>query len=200
MTRRTARGGGLVALAVAVGLVLAGCSGGDAAGAAAATPEPSSAVELPDGVELTEAGAEVALGKPATVGYPVGEAASAITVTVSSVKPGKIADLAGYVLDPVSATSTPYYVGVQVRNDGPDPLGGAAVPVYGFDSTPAYFPPTTFRGEPYKRCAGGALPKAFEPGATWKGCFVLLVPKGATLQSVQVRTSDLASPVSWPVG
>ncbi|MGH1565032.1 hypothetical protein [Mumia sp. DW29H23] len=204
-TRRTTRGGALTALSLAAvlagGLALAGCSGDDKGDdTAKAAPETTSAVDVPEGVTLTEAGTKVALGKPATVGYPVGEAASAITVTVASVKPGKIADLDGYVLDPASATSTPYYVQVQVRNDGPDPLGGAAVPVYGFDSTPAYFPPTTFAGEAFKPCPGGALPKAFDAGATWKGCFVLLVPKGATLQSVQVRTSDPAStPVSWPV-
>ncbi|WP_370614928.1 hypothetical protein [Mumia sp. Pv 4-285] len=188
-----------VALTVAAGLVLAGCSGGDDEPAKKATPEATSAVDLPEGVTLTEAGTEVAIVQPATVGYPVGEAASAITVTVAAVKPGRITDLSGYALDKVSATSTPYYATVSVRNDGPDPLGGAAVPVYGFDSTQTSFPPTRFAGESYAKCPGGALPKTFDAGATWKGCFVLLVPKGAKLTAVQVRTSDLETPVSWPV-
>ncbi|KAA1420435.1 hypothetical protein FE697_015835 [Mumia zhuanghuii] len=187
-----------VAVTVAAGLVLAGCSGDDEP-EAKTTAEATSAVELPEGVTLTEAGSEIAMGQPATVGYPVGEAASAITVTVTSVKPGRISDLSGYVLDKASAASTPYYATVSVRNDGPDPLGGAAVPVFGFDSTPAFFPPTTFAGEKYAKCPGGALPKSFAAGATWQGCFVLLVPQGAKLTSVQVRTSDLATPVSWPV-
>jgi len=195
---RTGRRAAVVALAGAVVLTLGGCSGADekpSGGSATST----SAVDLPDGVTLTEAGAEVAVGKPATVGYPVGEAASALTVTVSSVKAGRASDLSGYVLDAATAASTPYYVSVDVRNDGPDPLGGAAVPVYGFDSTKTYFPPTTFAGEPFERCPGGALPKTFDKGATAKACFVLLVPEGAKLTAVQLRTEDLSKPVSWPV-
>ncbi|MFD1827313.1 MULTISPECIES: hypothetical protein [Mumia] len=195
---RTGRRAAFVALAGATALVLGGCSGGDEEPAKGAS-EGTSAVDVPEGVTLTEAGTEVAVGKPATVGYPVGEAASALTVTVASVKPGKASDLSGYVLDPASAASTPYYVSLDLRNDGPDPLGGAAVPVYGFDSTKTFFPPTTFAGEPFTRCPGGALPKTFDAGATAKACFVLLVPQGATLSSVQLRTDDLSKPVSWPV-
>jgi hypothetical protein len=200
MRRRTTRRAATVAVMLCALLALAGCSGDKGAEEPAkAAPQTTSAVDVPEGVTLTEAGSTVPLGRPATVGYPVGKAASAITVTVASVKPGRLADLRGYALDKVSATSTPYYVRVQVRNDGPDPLGGVGVPVYGFDTTRTYFPPTRFAGEPFAKCPGGTLPKKFGAGATWKGCFLLLVPKGQRLQSVQVRTSDLVQPVSWPV-
>ncbi|WP_262849191.1 hypothetical protein [Mumia quercus] len=198
MTPRTGRRAAVLAMVASAALVLGGCSGDDEKPAKGATTA-TSAVDVPEGVTLTEAGTTLDVGKPATVGYPVGKAASALTVTVTSVKPGRASDLAGYVLDPASAASTPYFVSVDVRNDGPDPLGGAAVPLYGFDSTDTYFPPTRFAGEPYDRCPGGVLPKTFDAGASTKACFVLLVPQGATLTSVQVRTEDLATPVSWPV-
>jgi hypothetical protein len=200
MTARTSARA--VAVALAASLALAGCSGGDdddKTATAAPTPTPTSMVDLPDGVTLTAPGTRLPIGKPATVGYPVRKVASAITVTVASVKRGRIDDLGAYALGTSAATSTPYYVHVTLRNDGPDPLNGLAVPVYGFDTTPAYFPPTRFAGRPFKRCPGGALPKKFGPRAVWKGCFVYLVPKGKRLTAMQVRTRDLPQPVSWPV-
>ncbi|KHL19012.1 hypothetical protein CLV56_3561 [Mumia flava] len=187
-----------VALVGALVTVTAACSGSDDAEPADAnTPTSTSLVDLPDGVTLTEAGTAVAVGKPATIGYPVGDKASAITVTVTKVRKGTAADLDGWALPGKTAAATPYLVDVTVRNDGPDPLGGAKVPVFAADPGDTYVAPTSFKGGTFTKCAGGALPKPFAQGDVAKRCYVFLTQPGKPFTSIQVRTDDLAAPVSW---
>src|SRR5690554_1637704 len=76
---------------------------------------------VPDGVTLTQGGTQLELGKPASVVYQIaGNATSAITVAVSAVRKGSIErDFTFFSLDAQSKASTPFYVDVAVRNEGP---------------------------------------------------------------------------------
>lgn len=187
---------------VAVVAGLAGCSGGagsssDTTTDAGATTSVTPAVDVPEGVSLTERGSPLKTGEPATVVYPAeDDRRSVLTVTVQKVREGSMQDFKHFSLDPAAKASTPYYVRAAVRNEGPGGLGGAAVPLYGLDSNDTFFAPTTLVGE-FDKCPGGALPKKFKPGDKARRCLVFLVPKGAKLEAVQVRTESLAEPVSW---
>lgn len=187
-------------LAVAVA-ALTGCSDDEPASPStqATTTTPTTpAVDVPEGVTLTDPGDTLQIGKAASVVYRADEnRRSVVTVTVKKIRKGRMKDFKHFSLDRKSRSSTPYYVNTVVRNDGPGGLSRAAVPLYGLDSSDTYFPPTQLVGE-FDRCVGGALPAKFAPGDKATRCFVLLVPKGAKLRSVQVRTEDLDEPVSWP--
>lgn len=180
---------------------LAGCSEDSGAetdgGTDTATTESSSGLEVPDGVQLSEAGSTLDVGDAASVIYRADEnRRSVVTVTVRKIRKGKMSDFKGFSLDDKTRASTPYYVDVTIRNEGPGGLSRAAVPLYALDSTNAYFAPTALVGE-FDKCAGGALPDKFYPGDRVSRCLLFLVPEDAKLASVQVRTADLDQPVSW---
>lgn len=161
-----------------------------------ATTGPSD--DLPEGVRLTEAGATVDIGDPATAVYDDGERRSVLTVRVTKVVKGSIKDFKSFVLGPRERASTPYYVSASVTDEGPSPLGQTTVPLFGLDSTGTAFPATSLVGS-FDRCPGGPLPTGFAPGDTVRTCLVYLVPPEATLRSVQLRTDDTTDPISWPV-
>ncbi len=193
--RRVASGMCVLALAS----VPTACNGDAAAPTATPAPAPSEpSVQVPEGVTLTEAGATVEVGEPATAVYDDGERLSVLTVSVTKVVKGSIKDFKSFVLGPQERASTPYYVSATVTDEGPRPLGQTTVPLYALDSTGTLFPATSLVGS-FDRCAGGPLPSGFAPGDTVETCLVYLVPANATLQSVQLRTDDTADPISWPV-
>lgn len=186
-------------LLVLVGAAAA-CSDEEAASRATSTPqaptEPSH--EIPGGVTLTEGGATVEIGDPATAVYDDGERRSVLTVSVTKVVEGSIRDFKSFVLGPQERASTPYYVSATVTDEGPRPLGQTTVPLYALDSTGTLLPATSLVGS-FDPCRGGPLPSGFGPGDTVKTCLIYLVPAKATLQSVQLHTEDTADPISWPV-
>lgn len=190
-----------VALLITAAVLMAACSGEDEAPAEAAattTTATGPTVEVPDGVTLTEAGASLEIGDPATAVYADDQRVSVLTVVVSKVVKGSTKDFKSFVLSRRQRASTPYYVSATVTNDGPRQLGQIEVPLYGFDSTDTAFPPTSLVGA-FDRCAGGPLPTGFAPGDSVKTCLVYLVPPKATLQAVQLRSSDAEEPISWPI-
>lgn len=153
--------------------------------------------DLPDGVTLTKGGTTLTEDHSASVVYQVGSsAASAITVTVTQVAKGKIADFKFFSLDEASKQSSPFYVSVTVKNEGPAGLGGAALPLYAHDNSNTIFPPNELVGV-FPPCPTPALPATFLPGASANLCLVFLVPKGKALQSVDLQTGSAKDAITW---
>ncbi len=166
-----------------------------------AEPTPTATVpkgfEVPDGVTLTTGGTTLAVGKPATVVHQLPDgAASAVTVTVSDVADGDIDDFRFFSLDDATKKSSPFYVTVSVRNDGPAGLGGTGLPIFAHDSTNVLVPASDIVGT-FKPCRRSTLPSSFLPGATAELCLVYLVPEGRTLETIDLQTGSTQDAVRW---
>jgi hypothetical protein len=186
---------GLVRL-TAVALTLAVLTGCGSKSKDDTVPVPKG-FDVPAGVTLTPGGTKLTEGHPASVIYKVGDkATSAITVTVTQVAKGDIEDFKFFSLDEASKASSPFYVSVTVKNDGPAGLGGVALPIYAHDSGNTIFPPNELVGT-FNPCPQPSLPKSFLPGSTAKLCLVYLVPKGKALQSVDLQTGTSHDAISW---
>jgi hypothetical protein len=154
--------------------------------------------DVPAGVTITEGGATLQLGRAASVVYRVEErAASAITVVVREVVKGSVKnDFTFFSLDDAAKTSTPYYVKVGVRNDGPSGLGGVAIPVLAHTRSNTVFPPSELVGT-FKPCPHAALPKSFLKGSKAELCLVFLLPKGERLRTIDLQTGTEADAIHW---
>jgi hypothetical protein len=163
---------------------MAGCQSG-------AKPRPvvPEGFDVPKGVQITDGGAKRQLGKPATVVYQIEQrAASAVTITVTSVDHGDLAhDFRFFNLPDEVKSSTPLYVHVQVRNEGPSGLGGVALPFLLRTTKNRVFPPNDLVGE-FRPCPNPALPPSFLAGSQANLCLVFLLPKGQQAQSVDIQT------------
>ncbi len=160
------------------------------------TPVPKG-FELPSDVTLTKGGSALTPGEPATVIYKIADQTrSVITVVVDTVKKGKIDDFKFFSLDEDAKASTPYYVTASIKNLGPAGLGGSPVPLYAHDSTNSIASPNQLVGD-FTPCPRGALPSSFLPDATATVCLVYLIPKGVTLQSIDLQTVDQKNPITW---
>ncbi len=186
-----------IVAAVSALMLVAGCSSSSDGKKSDEVPVPKG-LEVPKGVTLTKGGATLTAGKPASVVYQVGDkAASVITVTVSSVRKGSIEkDFTFFSLDDETKASSPFYVDVAVKNEGPAGLGGAALPIFAHDSSNTNLPANDIVGT-FKPCSNSTLPKSFLPGATAKLCLVYLVPKGKALQSVDLQTGSSQDAITW---
>lgn len=186
----------LIATLAALALV-AGCSSSSPEKKSDAVPVPKG-FDVPAGVTLTKGGTKLTQDMPASVIYQVGDrAASAITVTVSAVRKGSIKrDFTFFSLDDATKASSPFYVDVTVKNEGPAGLGGAALPIFAHDSSNTDLPTNDIVGT-FKPCRTPTLPKSFLPGATAKLCLVYLVPKGKALQSVDLQTGSSKDAITW---
>lgn len=162
------------------------------------TPAVPKGFQIPAGVTLTKGGAELGIGRVAAVIYQVADKTrSVVTISVDKVAKGDIAkDFRFFSLDDAAKASTPYYVTATVKNIGPAGLGGAPLPLYAHDSTNTISPPNELVGE-FDPCPNGTLPKSFLPSATATVCLVYLIPKGATLRTIDLQTTDLKTPVTW---
>lgn len=190
-------------LALLMLALVSGCADDDGESADSASESPSAtgpSVAVPAGVNLTDPGASLDLGQPASVVYDAGQKrVSVITVTVRRIVTGSMKrDFKNFVLGPKELKSTPYYVTATVRNAGPGKLGQAKVPLYGYDSTNTYFSASPIVGD-LGVCSGGNLPESFGPKATKQTCQVFLVGKGATLEAVELRPYEGFEPIRWPV-
>jgi len=110
--------------ALGLTLVLAsGCASSTGGGAEEpiAAPSQSAQIDVPDGVDLTGAGARLAIGERASAIYTVDDQrTSVISVTVDKIVSGSTKrDFKDFSLTAKSRASTPYYVDAVVRNDGP---------------------------------------------------------------------------------
>lgn len=174
----------LLLVPVTVVALVSGCSSKEK------EPQPSPDVpkgfQVLSGVTLTDAGASVKVGRPVTVVYDPGGAASAVTVRVVSAKRGRISDFRFFSLDAASKKSTPYYVKASVKNEGPAGLGGASVPLYLHSDANTVYPPNELVGT-FKPCPTSRLPKSFLPGRSANVCLVFLLPRGQRLESIDLQ-------------
>lgn len=183
-------------LLAAGGLLVAGCSGDQAAEPDATASSP---VPVPEGVELTEPGSTLEVGEAATAPYVAGRSrASVVTVRVTAIVRGRSADLRAFSLTPAAARSTPWYVHTVMRDVGEGRLGRAPVPVYGYDTDSTYFPPADIQGG-LDSCPSRQPPPDFGPGDTLRTCLVFFVPPSARLEAVQLRGVPDGEPISWSI-
>jgi hypothetical protein len=217
------------ALLLAAGLALTGCGGDDEqptaersddssptsdATSQAATPTPTTDVDVPAGVKLTDPGTRLAFGETARVAYevrpPTGDKGSTkgsgtrkrttgtvLALTVESARKGSLADLAGFDLkDPYQRKASYYYVRVTVRNLGERRFGDVEVPLWGISGENTLLPPVRFTSA-FSTCPTEALPAGFAPGARLQTCLVFLSPDKGSLEGVSYRPTEDDTPIEW---
>jgi hypothetical protein len=190
------------AVAATAAIVLASC-GGESTEEAVETPtpsvspSPSSTVNVPAAVELTEVGADLSFGDSATVIYePNQKRGTVLELTVKKAAQGTTKDFSGFILDDYTKAATPYYVDVEVTNVGEGDVGGAAVPLWGVDADNTLLPAATFTTT-FRRCPSKALPKKFGPEKTFSTCLVFLAPDKGKMEAVSFRPNQEFDPIRW---
>jgi hypothetical protein len=193
----------VAALAVGGSLALAACGGADDRTAPSPTPSPSvsaspsSAVDVPPGVELTEVGADLSFGDTATVIFePNQNRGTVLELTVEKAVRGNLKDFSGFILDDYTKTAAPFYVDVSVANVGEGDVGGAGIPVWGVDGENTLLPAASFTTT-FRPCPSESLPKKFGPGSSFETCLVFLAPDKGTLEAVSFRPNQEFDPIEW---
>ncbi|HEY0949536.1 hypothetical protein [Nocardioides sp.] len=197
----------LVAAALAGALVLSGCSGsdepetptGDSPGATAPAPATSGTpyLPVPDGVELTEPGSQLAVGDHAVVAYePRQDLVGALDIQVTGLEKTSIKDFSSWQLSDAQQKSTPYYVRARVENVGETDLGGRPVPLYVVNEDNLLLEATPFASS-FKPCPSTPFPDKFKPGDIAKVCLVYLAPDRGDLVAVSFRPEETFNPITW---
>lgn len=190
------------AAALAASLVLASCGGSadeepEVRATPTTSPSPSSTVAVPETVELTDVGADLTFGDPATVIHePNQRTGSVLALTVKRASRGTTKDFAGFVLDDYARSATPYYVAVDVENVGEGDVGGGPVPLWGVDDQNTLLPPASFTTT-FRKCRSEPLPAEFGPGDTFSTCLVFLAPDRGKMQAVSFRPNQEFDPIQW---
>jgi hypothetical protein len=197
--RLTASLAGLLLVAAA----LAGCSednpsgSDDDSGSDAPTAGPTDYLPVPDGVELTAQGSDLALGEPATVAWlPEENVTAVLELTVTAFEQVDIDQLSSWDLDQATRTTTPYFVRATAQNLGDTNLANVAVPLYLADGVDTLIPPSTFEGL-FKPCPSRPLPKPFRPDARTALCFVYLLPEGGDFSGARFYPGSGFDPINW---
>lgn len=161
------------------------------------SPSPSSTVNVPASVGLTEVGADLAFGDTATVIFePNQKQGTVLELTVEGVEQGSLKDFSGFILDDYTKAATPFYADVQVNNVGEGEVGGAGIPLWGVDGKNTLLPAASFT-TPFRRCPSEPLPEKFGPGKSFETCLVLLAPDKGTLEAVSFRPNQEFDPIQW---
>ena len=186
---------------MAAALVLASCGGSAEETSEKPTvttsPSPSSTVNVPKTVELTEVGADLSFGDAATVIYePDQKSGTVLELTVEKAAEGTVKDFSGFILDDYTRSSTPYYVDVSVKNVGEGTVGGSPVPLWGVDAKDTLLPPASFTTT-FRRCPSEPLPKKLAPEDTFSTCLVFLAPDKGTMKAVSFRPNQEFDPITW---
>ncbi|GAA1929791.1 hypothetical protein GCM10009737_34550 [Nocardioides lentus] len=193
--------------------VLAGCSGDGAedgaddgaaggdpsagAGADAAGSSSTPVPELPEGVELTEQGTELALGESAEVVWSPREGTTGVLdLTVEEVREVSLDEFSAFRISEAVRRSTPYFVTARIENIGETPLGGVGVPLYLLDDSDTLVERSTF-GSSFEACPSEPLPGRFRPGARTTACLVFLAPRRGEAEAVSFRPSEDVEPITW---
>ena len=191
------------ALLLALGAsALTACSGDDESPSAdpsgsEATTADSPYLEVPEGVELTAQGAELAFGDPATVAFePRQGDVAALDLTVVSLEKASFKLFVGWKLSDETLATTPYFMQVKVKNVGDADLGGKRVPVYGVDGENKLIESSTFASS-FKPCPSASFPDKFATGDTFKTCLVYLAPDAGELTAASFRPTEEFNPIVW---
>ena len=190
----------VVLLSASIGAVAAGCRG-DGGTQESASSLPSSSIP---GIQSLPAAA-------ATPGTKLRQTTSAkvlfvrnhkrkglISLAIDSVRTGTTSDLANFVLDRQSKSSTPYYVDVTVTNVGGGHVGGAPVPLYGVNGHNTLLPPADLMGS-FKSCQTDRIPRHLGMGRAFSTCLMFLSPRHGKLTAVEFQYASGAEPVTWVV-
>jgi hypothetical protein len=186
-------------LLVVAALALTGCGGGNGEKPTTrpSVTLPTSNVNVPSGVQLTKAGAQLKFGEKATVAYePNPQRNTVLEMTVASAAEGSIGDLGSYVLDERTKASTPYYVDVTVTNVGDGDVGQTPIPLWAVDEKNTLIQASSFTNS-FSRCPSTPLPTTFAPNATVSTCLVFLVPDHGKLTGVSYRPLQAVAPIVW---
>jgi hypothetical protein len=182
---------------VVAAVALAGCGGAEKPTTKPTVTLPTSNVNVPAGVELTKAGAELKFGETATVTYePNAQRNTVLEMKVNSATQGTISDLGSYVLDDRTKASTPYYVNVSVKNVGDGDVGQTPIPLWAVDDSDTLIQASSFTNA-FTRCPSTPLPTTFAPNATVDACLVYLVPDQGKLTGVSFRPLQAVAPIVW---
>lgn len=192
-----------IVLSIAAGLVLASCVGEaeeqpvEPPPSVTSSPTPSSNVEVPADITLTEVGADLSFGDTATVIHePNQKRGTVLELTVDTATKGSTKDFAGFILDDYTRAATPYYVDVRVENVGEGEVGGNAVPLWGVDADNTLLPPATFTTT-FRPCPSKPLPDQFDPGDSFRTCLVYLAPDRGSLDAMSFRPNQQFDPIRW---
>lgn len=160
---------------------------------------PDSSMQAPAGIELTEPGTALSLKDSATVMWDAGaHTVSAITVTVTGIKTGKKADFRFFALDKDQQKATPYYVQLNVTNEGPAGLGGRVPPIQLTAADGATWQPTPIVGD-LKQCQPTQLPDSFLAEDDTRMCLVYLVEPTTKPSDIALGGDDNQDRVHWAV-
>jgi hypothetical protein len=185
--------------------LLAGCSeddkgpdiGSSSAPTTAATATDSS-LPVPEGVELTTAGSQLAVGATATVAYEVRQGVvGVLEITVSRLEETTFKkSFVGWDLDPEQKKANPYFVRATITNVGATDLGDRRPPLYIVDGANTLVESTTFASA-FTSCEPGSFPKSFPTGASADVCMVFLSPEKGALTAVSFRPTQDFDPITW---
>lgn len=204
------RAGVLISVLALSSAALTGCSddpedepSADPEPTVTSTPGSATASEtpylpVPDGVELTAQGSELALGDSAVVAYrPRQDVVGVLGITVERIEKTSFKEsFAGWKLGPEFTGTTPYFVRATLTNEGEADLGGRPVPLRIVDSADRLVEPSQFKGT-FKPCPSKPFPEAFGPGDSRTVCLVFLAPEGSELEAVSFRPSQEFIPITW---
>jgi hypothetical protein len=202
MTCHSPRAFRVAAVLAASALALTACSGGNdeptaTADTTSASATPSSTVEVPKGLEITEPGTQLAFGDSATVAYEDQDQGTALQLRVDSAEQGSLEDFEGFDLDdPYKKRGNYYYVRVMVKNAGKDTIGGVPVPLWGISGDNTLLRAVEFKSS-FAKCPTEPLPAKFAPKDTFKTCLVFLSPDKGKLVGVSYRPTEQFLPIEW---
>lgn len=197
--------------------LLAGCGGGTEGGdsdAAAETatpasgsttavdettePEPEPYLEVPEQVTLTEAGAAMDLGQPATVAWrPRQQEVAVLDLQVDRVERTSFdRSFRGYKINKKTAAMTPIFVRATATNPTGADVGTLRVPLYLADNSGTLVEESIVKGD-FPACSGGTLPKRLRKGKSADLCFVYFLAQGRKFDNVTFQLPGDLAAVTW---
>ncbi len=197
----------LVGVTAALALALTACGGDDPENPnGEADPSATNTAEepylpVPEGVELTPQGSEVAVGDTATVAVELSDdSIGAMDIKVTSLEKANFDLFVGWELTKEIKKTSPYFVRAKVTNVGETDLGSGKatrpVPLYAVDGENRLIESSLFTGS-FKPCDGASFPKRFKPGDTMKACMVYLAPDKGELTAASFRPTQEFDPIIW---
>jgi hypothetical protein len=203
---RVLRKGALgIAVAALVATGLSACSDdakgpdlADASKAVATATAGLPGLDVPDGVTLTKAGTQLALGATATVAYePAPDQVGVLDIAVTRLEKTSFRkSFQGWNIDDAQRATQPYFVRATVTNRGESDLAGLPVPLYIVDGTNALVEQTTFASS-FTPCQPGTFPASYPAGTSTDVCLVYLAPDKGELTAVSFRPSQDLDPITW---
>lgn len=156
-------------------------------------------VDVPDGVELTEPGAELALGETGVIAWePRDGTVAALELTVDRIERTTFdASFQGWQIDARTAAMTPYFVRARATNVSGQELDGAHVLLWARDDTGTLVDVQQFKEKTFAPCPSSDLPKRFADGDEADVCFVYLMAAGRKLDAVTFPPPGGLDPVTW---